>query len=131
MEKTAIYIVAFDTCFLPQEVTIGWTRCAVREYIPLPRRCFKCNMYGHGSKTCRQEKGTCVRCGEQSHGDRCGRPSRCSNCAEEHPASAKEYFYYRLEKEALTLQTRERISYSEAKKKAQTTLLSQMKAMRK
>ena len=33
-----IYILTFDST----EVSIGWNRCDVREYISRPRRCFKC-----------------------------------------------------------------------------------------
>ena len=118
LERTPIYVVTFDACSLPKEVTIGWTTCSVREYIPLPRRCFKCNKYGHSSKTCRQEKGTCVQCGYENHGLQCNRTATCSNCGDAHPASAKDCFYYKLEKATVTLQTREKLSYSEAKRRA-------------
>ena len=37
---TSIFIVTFESCILPREVTIGWSRCQVREYIPKPRQCF-------------------------------------------------------------------------------------------
>ena len=118
LENTNIYIVTFDSCVLPEEVKIGWTRCSVREYIPPPRRCFKCNKYGHGSKNCRQEAGTCVICGESQHGEQCVKTPKCSNCGEQHSAASKECFYYKLEAETITLQTREKISYTEAKRKA-------------
>lgn len=58
-----------------------------------------------------------MRCSEQSHDDLCNRPSKCSNSAEEHQAYLRDCFSYKLEKEALTVQTREKISYSDAKKK--------------
>lgn len=123
MEATPIYILTFDACQLPQEVTIGWTKCSVREYIPTPRRCFKCNRFGHGSKTCRQEQSTCVRCGDEEHGAQCDRQPHCSNCGEQHAASAKECFYYKLEKQVVTLQTREKLSYAQAKRRATDNLV--------
>ena len=122
--RTSVFIATFDACFLPQEVTIGWTRCTVREYIPSPRRCFKCNKYGHGSKTCRQELSTCVICGEREHGSHCDKTPKCNHCGEEHAVSAKDCFF-KLEQECLAIQTREKCSYAEVKRKATDSLVRQ------
>ena len=117
MEETAIYIVPFDACFLLQEVTIERTRCVVREYIPLPRRCFNATGTAMEAKRAGKRKAyawdVVSRAMALLH-----RSNWWSNCTEDHPASAKACFCYRLEKEALALQTRERISNSEAKEKA-------------
>ena len=117
-------MLTFGSCALPDEVRIGWTRCVVREYIPPPRRCFKCNKFGHGSKSCRQDKGTCVTCGQEQHGGDFQREPKCSNCGEQHTAASKECFYYKLEVEAVTLETRETISYIEAKREATQASIS-------
>ena len=77
---------------LLEEVKIKWTCCSVREYIPPPRRCFKCNKYEHGSKSCRQEVGTRVICGEEQHGEQCSRIPKCSDCGDQPSAVAKECF---------------------------------------
>jgi len=111
-----LYIVTFDTCNLPQEVTIGWTRCPVREYIPRPRRCYKCQGFGHGAKTCRSQKEICANCGKDAHGQPCLKPTICPNCGEKHTASSQQCFYYKLEQEALATQVKDQISYGEAKK---------------
>ena len=123
LERTTIYIVAFGECILPKQVAIGWTRCLVHEYIPAPRRCFKCNRYGHGIKTCRQEESTCVICGEQEHGSHCDRMPKCSNCSEAHVASSKEFFCFKLKQETLAIQTRVKCSYSDAKWQATDRLV--------
>jgi len=47
-----VYVVTFNMCELPEEVTIGWNKCRVREYIPYARRCFKCQGFQHSSKNC-------------------------------------------------------------------------------
>ena len=65
IENTNIYILTFDRCILPKEVFIGWTRCEVKEYIPRPRRCFKCHAFNHGGKACRSDVSICVRCGDK------------------------------------------------------------------
>ena len=111
---TNIYILTFDAAHLPDIITIGWTRCEVNEYIPRPRRCFKCQKFGHGKNSCRGSD-TCVRCGLDGHGE-CDRDPRCSNCKGPHPASDRVCDDYWVEQEALTLQARNRISYREAKR---------------
>ena len=49
IDKTLIYMLTFDACILSLNVTIGWTQCPIREYVPPSRRCFNYNRYGHGS----------------------------------------------------------------------------------
>ena len=121
LKNTNFYILTFDLCQLPENVSIGWSTCPVREYIPPPRQCFKCQKFGHGSKACRG-KEICRNCGQDKHGNQCDRPPNCANCQEAHPASSRECFYYEFEKETLTIQTRNRISYYEAKKIARNNI---------
>ena len=111
-----IYIITFNNSKLPEEVNIGWNKCRVREYIPQPRRCFKCKGFQHSSKNCRRED-ICVNCGQTAHDDDtvCNRQPLCKNCGEQHPASSKECFYYLLAKEIIIIQTREKLSYREAR----------------
>lgn len=111
-----IFIVTFNLCNLPPDVKIGWTKCSVRQYIPRPRRCTKCQMFGHGVNTCRDESGTCYNCGEDVHELPCNRQPKCPNCEEQHPASSPSCFYYKLEQESLAIQYKERIPYPEAKR---------------
>ena len=121
--STNIYIVTFNACELPAEITIGWTRCIVKEYIPKPRRCFGCQRFGHGMRTCRSDKRICVRCNKEYHGDHCTEDPRCANCGEDHMASSTNCFYYNFEQETLAIQTREKMPYSEAKRKAKEKLI--------
>ena len=113
-----IYILTFNATKIPDDVEIGWNRCRVKEYIPNARRCFKCQGFQHNSKNCRSELSICVNCGQESHGLNCDRTPCCRNCNEEHAASSKECFYYKLANEIIILQTREKISYRDARYKA-------------
>ena len=111
-------ILTFDRCCLPSHVKIGWNRFEVTEYIPAPRRCFKCQGFNHSSKACHAQQSICVNCGEIQHGTECHSSPHCVNCEEAHPASDRNYFYFRLEKEILAIKSKEKISYNEAKKTA-------------
>lgn len=113
-----IYILTFNSCHLPEDVNIGWNKCRVREYIPQPRRCFKCQGFQHSSKNCRKEEDICVNCGQESHGQICNHPPSCKNCKENHPASSRECSYYKLAQEILTIQTREKVNYRDARSRA-------------
>jgi len=110
-----IYILTFNSD-LPEKVTIGWTRCSVRAYIPKPRRCFKCQAFGHGANSCRHQIGICTNCAEPVHELPCYRPSLCSNCGDAHPASANSCRAYKMEEEILATQAKENITYGEARK---------------
>ena len=59
-----------------------------------------------------------MQCGYEDHGQQCNRAPLCSNCGEALSASAKYCFYCKLEQATVHLQTREKISYSEAKRTA-------------
>ena len=113
---TSIYILTFDTCILPEKISIGWTHCTVRTYVPRPRRCFKCQGFGHGAGSCRRETGLCVNCSEDVHELPCTRPPKCSNCHDSHPASSMNCSVYKMEEEILATQTRDRITYGEARR---------------
>ena len=120
--STNVYILTFDLCTLPESVSIGWRDCDVREYMPRPRRCFKCQGFQHSSTNCRSNNSYCVNCGMESHGTVCTRPQACKNCNESHPASSTDCFYYKLAQEIIILQTRNKLSYREARKKALITM---------
>ena len=69
-----IFILTFNSYTLPDHVNIGWTRCPVRPYVPRPRRCFNCQRFGHGARSCRSSHPICVNCGEVRHEEICSRP---------------------------------------------------------
>ena len=113
-----LYILSFERNKLPDHVTVGWTRLPVREYIPRPRRCFKCQRWGHSAKSCRSNDNICVNCGEQGHEAPCLKGPHCSNCQDSHKASSQSCFYYKLEEKALTIQVKQKLTYWESKSMA-------------
>lgn len=122
LQNTPIYIVSFERNTLPPAVSIGWTRCDVRLYVPRPRRCFKCHRFGHGANNCRAEQQLCYNCGKEQHGTCTERPY-CINCTGQHAATSKQCPIYQLEQETIAYQTQNKTSYSEAKKICKARLI--------
>lgn len=115
-----IYIITFRNNYIPIEINIGWTKCKVREYIPRPRRCFKCQKFGHGSRTCRSETDICVNCGGdrgKNHQQPCTEETKCANCGQNHQASSMRCSKYLIEAEIISTQVKEKLRYIEAKRK--------------
>ena len=110
-----IYILTFGTTKLPNNVTIGWTNCSVRIFIPRPRRCFKCQRFGHSSTSCRSQADICGKCGQMAHEEECSNPVCCINCNGPHPAFVRACPAYNKEQEILAYKVRNNVSYYEAK----------------
>nr|XP_049707729.1 uncharacterized protein LOC126056927 [Helicoverpa armigera] len=64
-------------------IYINWTSCPVRDFT-LVTRCFKCQQYGHASKTCKSITSTCSHCGAEGHTTQeCSskeQPPKCATC---------------------------------------------------
>jgi len=114
---TGTIVLTFDRYTLPDTVKIGWNVFEVREYIPLPRRCFKCQGYNHSRLACHAIQIVCGNCGNTGHEETgCTRSTKCVNCEGDHKASSHACPQYQFEKEVLAVQTRQKIGYGEAKR---------------
>src|SRR5215469_14854446 len=51
--NTSTMILTFKGTYLPSYIYAGYMRMKVRAYIPPPKRCFKCQKYGHFQSTCK------------------------------------------------------------------------------
>lgn len=71
-----------------KHVYIGMVRCKLKLWDKSPQ-CFKCQKYGHTSKTCRAEKPTCKKCaGEHDSRDCKSDTVKCANCNGDHQSSS-------------------------------------------
>ena len=72
VELNKIYIsvmLVFDNT-MPSEIHIGWLNYKVREYIPHPLRCFKCQRMGHTAQQCKWRQ-RCAKCGGEHEYCKC------------------------------------------------------------
>ena len=114
--NTNTFIVTFSTATTPKYLKIGYIRVPVSVYIPNPLRCFKCQRFGHGSKTCKGDT-RCANCGQVGHNSSdCHEQPKCCNCSGTHSASSKECPKWVLEKKVQQIKAEKGISFVEARK---------------
>ncbi|XP_064475461.1 uncharacterized protein LOC135389328 [Ornithodoros turicata] len=108
-------VLSFQLHRLPQTIKAGYLNCHVRPYIPNPRRCFKCQRFGHGSQVCRGQ-AICPKCAGMDHSaESCANEVRCSNCKGSHPVYSRSCPRWQEEKEVLKVKVTQNISYKDAK----------------
>lgn len=116
--KTKHVILTFDRTPLLEILTAGYLRCPTRPYVPNPRRCYKCQRYGHGTNSCRG-RPKCAKCGQPDHlTDNCDASNfTCPNCHGPHAAYSRSCETFKQEKQIITLKVNENISFPEARKR--------------
>ena len=114
---TRTVILTFNSSKLPKTLLVGYMRLSVRNYIPNPRRCFKCQQFGHTTKFC-QNDAVCAQCGQSGHEDKdCKNSPKCINCEGAHSSSSRDCSQWKFQKEILTYKVENDVPYPEAVKK--------------
>ncbi len=112
---TNTLILTFDTPVLPKKIRAGYLEISVSPYIPSPLRCFECQRFGHGSKTCKR-KQVCARCSEEDHNDKdCKKPIKCVNCGQNHPSYDRQCSRFVAEYQIQRIKVTQNLSFFEAR----------------
>ena len=84
-----VLILTFNSNRVPEEVFAAFLRYPVRVVIPLPRRCTRCQRYGHKVGSCRAPQEVCAMCGGEGHSEPwCeAATATCPVCGGPHAAS--------------------------------------------
>lgn len=116
--ETPLIILTFDTPRQVKEIKLGYQVTEVREYIPNPKRCLKCQRFGHIQKLCKSVE-VCSICLDEMHKkDNCHAPTpKCMNCNNipPHQSSSRECPTFKEELEVQKIIVRTRKTYREAK----------------
>ena len=114
-DPTDSFIITFNTPILPSDLKIGYLRVNVRLYIPNPRRCNKCQMYGHVAKFCQHDL-ICPKCGQEGHEDkRCDNDKSCYHCKKSHETWSRQCPMWKLEKQIIEEKTKNNITFKDAR----------------
>nr|CAH7725245.1 unnamed protein product [Callosobruchus chinensis] len=116
LHDTPNHILTFNCPTSPTKIKCAMYRLEVRQYVPPPVRCFKCQRYGHTSMSC-QEEQICV-CGKKLHvGNPCSQPVQCINCNGPHVATSKICPKYKTEAAIQKIIATEKLSYLKPKER--------------
>lgn len=108
-------VLTFGSSTLPDAIETGYLKLRVRPYIPNPRRCYKCQRFGHASQRCRGQL-TCAKCTTKDHSaDECTAEAYCANYDGSHSAYSRSCAAWKKEKEKITIKVKENISFREAR----------------
>nr|BDT62484.1 MAG: hypothetical protein [Melicertus latisulcatus pemonivirus] len=117
--KTGLYFLTFSTPKIPSTVKIGFEIVQVRPYIHKPKRCNRCQKFGHTSFRCIDkdtDKFTCGKCTGPHDTTTCTEKTlKCANCGGPHQSGYAECCTLKKESET-SLYMRE---YREDKKKVE------------
>lgn len=114
---TGVFVLTFNLPLIPKTINAGINRCDVKMYFPNPRRCFKCQRFGHGKAQCRSMETICGQCSSIEHEpEKCQLPVKCVNCSENHPSWSRNCPKFKIEMEIQKIQTMERVPNGLARK---------------
>lgn len=121
LKETLSVVVQFERT-LPKSVQLGYIHYSVREYIPKPLRCYKCQRLGHTAQQCKG-KLRCARCGGQHEYGKCDKDAKikCCNCGGEHSAAFGGCEVQREAREAQRVKILSKVSYAEVLKTVRET----------
>ncbi len=117
---TSTLILTFDRPSLPERIVTAFYNLRVRQYVPNPLRCFKCQRFGHTQQRCMSVNAVCGKCGSSVHDPQpCDKPPHCVNCEGDHPANDNQCPTFLREREIQKIRVTEKVSFPEAKRRFQ------------
>lgn len=102
---------------IPERVQLGFISYSVREFVPKPLRCFKCQRIGHVAAVCRGRM-RCPKCGDEHEYDKCpdNAVRKCCNCGGPHSAAFGGCEVQLEAREVQKYKTENKVTYAEAVK---------------
>ena len=120
--KSPRYFLTFAGQVLPDRILAEGLSIKVEATKSTPRRCPKCQEFGHGERSCTNDR-VCCKCGqasEHTYKD-CPNDTSCINCGQKHPASFPQCPVYQFEEAVIGLKTADKLTDTAAREHALRT----------
>lgn len=124
-ENTSGLILTFNLTNIPETIIAGYVNIRVRQYIPNPLRCRKCQVFGHTKNRCSNDAACDVCSIKDAHKLPCENTKKCVNCGGLHSSFDRKCEVFIKEAEIMFLKTTQRISYFDAKKQVEEKIKQQ------
>ena len=115
--NTTAVVLEYETeSNIPERITIDYLYYRVRDYIPNPIRCYRCQKYGHTKTFCRSKEPVCARCAQNHLTEHCENTDtkKCASCGENHSTGYKKCRKYQEVRDTLKIATEYKMTYKEA-----------------
>lgn len=118
IKKDSLSVLIEFESVMPKKIRMGYLSYDVRQYIPAPMRCFKCQRMGHTAGQCKG-KLRCARCGGGHEYGKCDKDAKikCCNCGGEHSAAFGGCPIQKQAREVQKYKIINQVSYADAVKK--------------
>lgn len=126
--KTNCCVLTFDSEELPEKITMCGVNYRIREYIPNPLVCGKCQKIGHIRAKCTSEAEVCRKCGHILEDEHMCTAPQCPSCPDDdnnHAPNSSDCNKYEFEKMVMHHKTVNRVSYAKAREEC-TQLLTNL-----
>lgn len=117
-QPSNIIDLVFGTTYVPRYIFALSVRIFIPPSIPIPKRCFICQHFGHVKDQCRTSSPNCKHCAGKHSTNDCNDPrssSKCFNCARNHESSSRDFPVYKFEFDVMKERYLYNISESEAR----------------
>lgn len=125
-EPTSGLILTFNLPSLPEYIKAGYLNIKIRQYVPNPLRCRKCQVFGHSKNRCQNDSKCDICTLTEEHPIPCVNDKKCVNCGGAHPSFDRKCKVYIKEAEIMYIKTMEKVSYFEAKRRYDASLKDNM-----
>lgn len=119
-QPSDIVDLVFGTLFFSRYIFAWSVRILITPSIPIIKRCFICQRFGHVNEQCRSSSPNCEHCRGKHRTNGCNDPratSECFNCAGDHTASSRNCLVYKYEFEVIKEKYLNNISEADARNK--------------
>ena len=114
LEDSLSVLLCFNSKEIPETLSFSYLYFRTKPYNPRPKRCYRCNRFGHTREYCRG-RACCSRCGGNDHEyNACNSERKCVNCHQAHSAAYGGCPVYKTEAQIQVIKERSDVSFTRA-----------------